>query len=171
MILAVLIYESPRYFVPSFEYGLKVQEKKYKNDFQDVGRGSHLGFLNETILAIFYLNVALILSTKFRVYGLSIQEKFKKRFSRRRQWRPSWISDLIDFSYFWSTSRPDNSYRVSSQLAFWFSIRSSKYIFKTAAILDFDLNDFNCFRSTSHLDTSNKVSSQLVFHFRRRISK
>ena len=41
-------------------------------------------------------------------------EEAKNRFSR---WRPSWISDRNDFSYFWSTSHPDASYQVSSQLA------------------------------------------------------
>ena len=58
----------PRYFVPNFEsVGLSVQEKNYKIHFQDGGRGGHLGFLIETILAIFHLKLALILPTKFRV--------------------------------------------------------------------------------------------------------
>ena len=35
------------------------------------------------------------------------------------RWRPSWISDRNNFSYFWSTSHLDASYQVSSQLAFW----------------------------------------------------
>ena len=41
-------------------------------------------------------------------------EEAKNSFSR---WRPSWISDCNDFSYFCSTSHPDASYQVSSQLA------------------------------------------------------
>ena len=52
----------------------------------------------------------------------------------------TWISDPNDFSYFWSTSHPNASYQVSSQLAFRFRRRSEKYIFKMAAmaaILDF----------------------------------
>ena len=44
-------------------------------------------------------------------------EEAKNRFSRWRPWWPSWISDRNDFSYFWSTSHPDASYQVSSQLA------------------------------------------------------
>ena len=44
-------------------------------------------------------------------------EEAKNRFSRWRPWRPSWISDRNDFSYFWSTSHPEASYQVSSQLA------------------------------------------------------
>ena len=41
----------------------------------------------------------------------------KNRFSRWQTWRPSWISNRHDFSYFWSTSHPDASYQVASQLA------------------------------------------------------
>ena len=41
-------------------------------------------------------------------------EEVKNRFSR---WRPSWISDQNNFSYFWSTNHPDASNHVSSQLA------------------------------------------------------
>ena len=36
-------------------------------DFQDGGHGGHLGFLIRTILAIFDLQVTLMLPTKFRV--------------------------------------------------------------------------------------------------------
>ena len=48
--------------------------------------------------------------------------------------------DRNNFSYFWSTSRPNASYHVWSQLAFGFRRRSEKKIFKMAAmaaILDF----------------------------------
>ena len=41
-------------------------------------------------------------------------EEAKNRFSR---WWPSWICNWNNFSYFWSTSHPDASYQVSSQLA------------------------------------------------------
>ena len=47
--------------------GLSVQEQKFKIDFQDGGHGSHLGFLTETVLAIFDLQVALVLHIKFLV--------------------------------------------------------------------------------------------------------
>ena len=73
-------------------------------------RSSHLGFLIDT-----YLQVTLVLPIKFGVncpFGSG--EEAKNRFSR---WRPSWISDRNDFSYFWSTSHSDASYQVSSQLA------------------------------------------------------
>ena len=72
---------------------------------------------------------------------LSFQLRWvKNRFSRRLPWRPSWISNRHDFSYFWSISHPNASYQVLSQLAFGFRSRSEKYIFKMAAmvaILDF----------------------------------
>ena len=51
----------------------------------------------------------------------------KNRFSR---WRNSWISDLEDFNYFLSTSHPDTSYQVLSQMAFWFRKGSKIWIFK-----------------------------------------
>ena len=58
-ILAILIYKSPRCFLPSFKsIGLTVQEKKRKIDFQD-GRLEPIG----KILAIFDLRVTRMLST------------------------------------------------------------------------------------------------------------
>ena len=50
----------------------------------------------------------------------------KNRISRWLPWRPSWIYDRHDFSYFWSTSHPNASYQVSSHLAFRFRRRSEK---------------------------------------------
>ena len=58
----------------------------------------HLGFQISTILAIFDLQVTLVLSSKFGVnWPFGSGEEAKNRFSR---WPPSWISDLHDFSYF-----------------------------------------------------------------------
>ena len=57
-----------------------------------------------------------MLSIKFQVdWPFGSGEEAKNRFSRRLPWRPSWISDRNDFSYFGSTSYPDASYQVSSQ--------------------------------------------------------
>ena len=54
-----------------------------------------------TILAIFDLQVILMLLSKFGVnWPFGSGEKAKNRFSRWRPWRPSWISDRHDFSYF-----------------------------------------------------------------------
>ena len=86
-----------------------------QHDFQDGCHGGHLGFPIGMILAIFDLQVTPMLPSKFGVnWPFSSGEEAKNRFSR---WRPSWISDRNDFSYFWSTSHPDASYQVSSQLA------------------------------------------------------
>ena len=53
------------FFLASLEStGLSVQEKKRKIDFQD---GGHLGFPIRIILAIFDLQVTLMLPTKYRV--------------------------------------------------------------------------------------------------------
>ena len=94
--LLFLIYKSPRCFLGSLEStGLSVQEKKRKIDFED---GGHLGFPIGTILAIFDLQVTLMLPSKFGVnWPFGAGEEAKNRFSR---WRPSWISDWNDFSYF-----------------------------------------------------------------------
>ena len=67
----LLIYKSPRCFLPSFmSTGLSVQEKKRKIDFQDGHHGGHLGYPIGTIFAISVLQVTQILTTKFRVNGL-----------------------------------------------------------------------------------------------------
>ena len=77
--------------------GLSVQKMR-KIDFQDGGHGGHLGFPIGTILAIFDLQVTLMLPSKFGVnWPFDSGEEAKNRFSR---WRPSWISDRNDFSYF-----------------------------------------------------------------------
>ena len=121
---------SPWCFLPSFNsIGLSGQEKKWKINFQD---GGHLGFPTRIILSFFDLQVTQMLPTEFQVNWLfGSGEEAKNRFSR---WRPSGISDQNSFSYLWSTSHPDASYKVSSQLAFQFRRRSKKWIFKMAAI-------------------------------------
>ena len=110
-ILATFDLQAPWCFLASLESnGLSVQEKKRKIDFQDGSRGGHLGFPIGTILAIFDLQVTLMLPGKFGVnWPFGSEEEAKNRFSRLRPWRPSWISDRHDFSYFWSTSHPDGS--------------------------------------------------------------
>ena len=81
-----------------------------------------------------------MLSTKFRVnWPFGSGEEAQNRFPRQRPWRSAWISDWKDYSYFFSTSHPDASYQISSQLAFLFNRRKEKQIFKMAtmaAVLD-----------------------------------
>ena len=115
----LLIYKSSPCFLPSFKsIGLIVQENKWKIDFQDGHRDSHLGFLIRMILAIFALQVTPMLPTKFQVnLPFYSGEEAKNRFSRWPSRRPSRIYDRNDFSYFWPTSRTEASCKVSSQLA------------------------------------------------------
>ena len=62
-----------------------------------------------------------MLPSKFGVnWPFGSGEEAKNRFSRWLPWQPSWISDQNDFSYFWSTSHPNASCHVWSQLAFGF---------------------------------------------------
>ena len=74
---------SPRCFLPSFKsIGFWVKEKG-KKDFQDGHHGGHLGFPIGMILAIFDLQVTLMLPTKFGVnWPFSSGEEAKNRFSR-----------------------------------------------------------------------------------------
>ena len=82
-------------------------------------QGSHLRYRIGTILATFDLQFTLMLPTKFRVnWHLGFGEEAKNKFSRWMPLWPSWIFDLHDFNYFWSTSHPNASYQVSNQLAF-----------------------------------------------------
>ena len=64
----IFIYKSPRCVVPSFNsIGPSVQEKSWKIDFQDNRHGGHLGLPIGMILAVFELQVTLMLPTKFQV--------------------------------------------------------------------------------------------------------
>ena len=94
----LLIYKSPRCFLPSFKsIRFSVQEKKRKTDLQDGHHGGHLGFPIGTILVIFDPQITPMLPTKFRINrSFGIDEEAKTRFSR---WPPSWISGRNDFSY------------------------------------------------------------------------
>ena len=66
--LAIFDLQVTQCLLPSLEsIALSVQEKKLNIDFQDSGHGGHLGFRIRTILAIFDLQVTLMLPTKFRV--------------------------------------------------------------------------------------------------------
>ena len=77
------------------------RRRREKIDFQDGGHGGHPGFPIGTILAIFDLQDTPMLPSKFGVNSpFGSGEEEKNRFSRWRPWRPSWISDRHDFSYF-----------------------------------------------------------------------
>ena len=86
MIKLFLINKSLRYFLLNFEsIGLSIQVKKFKTDFQDGNCGGHLVFLIGAILAIFDLQVTLMILTKFVVRIFGSGKEAKNRFSR---WQP-----------------------------------------------------------------------------------
>ena len=85
----------PSKFVVNWPFGSGEERKIY---FQDGGHGGHLGFPISTILAIFDLQVTPMPRSKFGVnWPFGSGEEAKYRFS---SWRPSWIYDQHDFSYF-----------------------------------------------------------------------
>ena len=53
---------------------------------------------------------------------------------------PTWIPLHNNLRYFWSTSHTNTSYQVSSQFAFGFRRRMSKYIFLMAAVVFWSLH-------------------------------
>ena len=57
------------------------------------------GFPIGTILAIFDVQVTPMLPTKFQL-ALCFKRRSEKYISRWPSWRPSWISDRNDFTYF-----------------------------------------------------------------------
>ena len=131
-----------------------------KIDFQDGRHGGHLGFPIRTILLFFfYLKVTPMLPTKFQVnWPFGSGEE---------------ASNWNDLSYFWSTSHPDDSYQVSSQLAFRFRTGSKNIYFQIPWWPSWIPNrkDYCYFWSTSYPNASYQVSSQLAFPFRRRNEK
>ena len=92
-------YKSPWCFLPSFNWPFSSGEEA-KVDFQEGHHSGRFWFLIGTILAIFDLQITLMLPIKFQVNWLfGSGEEAKNRFS-------SWILDLNYISYFWSTKSP-----------------------------------------------------------------
>ena len=88
----------------------KISEKKC---FKLAAMVAIFDFRSKQFKLFLDLQVTLMLPTKFRVkWPFSSGEEAKNRFSRWLSWRPSWISDRDDFSYFCSTDHPDASYLV-----------------------------------------------------------
>ena len=102
MILAIFDLQVTQMLPTKFRVNWpSVEEKKLKIAFQDGCHGAHPGFTIGMILAIFDLQVTPMPPTKFGVnWLLGLGVEAKNRFSRWRPWRPSWISDWHDFSYF-----------------------------------------------------------------------
>ena len=100
---------------------------------------------NFTLLLLYFffnLQVTPMLPTKFRVnWPFGSGEEAKNRFSRWWPWQPSWVSNWNDFSYFRSTSHPDDSYKVSKSNGISVQEKTLKIDFH-APILDFQLERF-----------------------------
>ena len=76
-------------------------EAEAKNRFSSWPPWRPSWIFDGTILAIFDLQVILMLPSKFGVnWPFCSGEEAKNRFSRWPPWWPSWISDRHDFSYF-----------------------------------------------------------------------
>ena len=98
MILAIFDLQVSQMLPTKFRVNWPFGSGEEAKDFQD---GGHLGFPIGTILAIFDLQVSTMLPSKFEVnWPFGSGEEAKNRFSRWRPWRPSWISERHDFSYF-----------------------------------------------------------------------
>ena len=120
MVSAIFNYKLTQYFLSSLE--------SIEIGFQDGGHGGHLVFPMGTIPAIFIYSLPRYFLASFELIGLSVQET-KRKLIFKMAWRPPWISDRNDFSYFLSIICPNTSYQVSRQLAFQFRRRSSKIDF------------------------------------------
>ena len=112
------------------------------------------------ILTLFYLQVTLMLPTKF-----GVSWKVKNRFLRWQPWRPSWISNQNDFSYFdllvtvmFPNKFQDNQPFVSGEA----KNRISRW--RPSWISDQTILAISLF--TSHPDASYQVSCQVAFQFR-----
>ena len=119
----LLIYKSPRCFLPSLEsFGIWGYQKKRKIDFQD----GHLGFMISTILAIFdVIHVTPMLPSKFGVnwpFGSGKEAKidFQDGCHGSLGFPIGTILAIFDLRY------PNASYHVWSQLVFGFRRRSEK---------------------------------------------
>ena len=159
--------------LPSFEFtGLSFQMNKCKIAFPD---GGLLGYPIKIILAILDLQVAATLPSKFWVSWTFGSEEEQNKFSRRWPCWPYWISNRNSFSYIWSTSCPNTSYKVLSQIGLLFQEKKRKTDVQDGChwlhLGLFCLNDFSYFLSTSCPNTSYQVSSQVVFRFWRRGAK
>ena len=154
--------------------GILVQEN-VKIDFQDSGHGSHLGFPFGQILAIFDLQVTMVLLIKF-------WDSWGFRFKRRRA---KWIFKLASMAAILDFRLKQFQLFLIYKLP-WYYLRSFKSIglsvqekkckmdfqdgghvsylgFLNGVILAiFDLR---------HSDISYQISSKLAYWFRRRTSK
>ena len=95
--------------------------------------------------------------------------QYDLRFRRISRWRPSWISELNDFSDSESLCSSSTSHQVLAQSDLPFGRRCRLKNFKMAAMPSWisDRNDFSNSESLCHSDASHQVSAQSVLWFGR----
>ena len=158
---------------------LTIWEQIWCEEFQNGYNGGHLGYQNETILAILNLNVAPMPPTKF---GLNPTSRSGAdvvwRFSRWPPWQLCWISERNDFCNSESPCPLDASHQISAQSDFRFRRRCRLKRFKmatVAAILDIGTERFSQFwismspQCRPHSFTSIQPQSNLPFRRRCRL--
>ena len=133
----VFIYNLPRHFLQVLsQRTFRFRRRSAKQIIKMADMPANLDFKVEKN-DFFYLQAALKLPTKFRVYwAFGSEDKAQKRVLRWPPWQPSWISDRNDYRYFWSASCPNISCHVSSQMGFRFRRKRPSWIS--------DRNDFSC---------------------------
>ena len=122
--------------------GLSVQEK-FNIDFEDSGYGVNLGFPIRTSLAIFYLQVTPILSTRsYFSLPFGSAEEAQIDFSSWPSWWPYWIFDRNDFTHFLILKSP----WYFESVGILVQVTKGKTDFqdgRLGAILESDQNDFS----------------------------
>ena len=111
-----------------------------------------------------------MLPTKFRVNWPFCSEEAKNRFSGWPPWRPSWISDQNNFSFFdlQVTSMLPTKFQVIWPFGEGEEAKNSFQVGRDGGHLGFPIGTI---LATFYLHASNQVSSQLALWFRRRSEK
>ena len=115
----------------------RFRRRREKQTLKMVFKATSLDCRSERFLANFALQDTQCFLPSFKSAGLTVQEKNQIRFSRQQPWQSSWISDQNEFCYFSSTSHPNATYHVLSQLAFWFRRRIKNIDFSDGGRLGF----------------------------------
>ena len=149
---------SPKCLPPSLgSIQLTIWKQMWFEDFQDGHSGSHLGYHNRTIF--------LCCSDASHQVSAQSDLRFGRclwRFSRWPSWRPSWISELNDFSNLNSPCGPNASHQVWAQSDLGFRSRCGFKIFKMVTWPSWisERNDFSNSESLSCSNASHHVSAQ-----------
>ena len=120
-----------------------------------------------TILAIFDLQVTLMLPTKFGDNWPFGSGEVKNRFSRWRLWWPSWISDGMILAIFVPQVTPMLPTKFGVNWPFGSGEEAKNRFSRSWPSWISDRNDFSYFCSTSHPDALYQVSSQMAQGCRR----